>query len=215
MKYIESQFSNPHGLVGHLAGIIMAIENRSRNLWALSLLEIRPADQVLEIGFGPGWAVQQASRIAVNGLVAGLDRSRTMLTQAKFRNRIGIKSGRVDLRSGMVASIPFKDEQFDKVYAVNSFHEWGEVLPGLMEARRVLKPGGLLAIVEHPHGNLNDNRIQEIQNGLVTKISSAGFEVVQYTNRIQGRTAIATVGKIPEQNHYEKEILTNERKIPL
>ena len=200
MKYIESQFGNPRGLIGHLAGIIMAYENRSRNLWTLSLLEIGPADQVLEIGFGPGWAIQQASRMAVNGLVAGVDRSITMLAQAKFRNRIGIKSGRVDLRSGTAASIPFEDEQFDKVYAVNSFHEWGEVLPGLMEARRVLKPGGLLAIVEHPHGKLDAKRIQEIQNDLATQISSAGFDVEQYTNRIQGRTAIAIVGKKQKTN---------------
>ena len=195
MKYIESQFGNPRGLIGHLAGIIMAYENRSRNLWTLSLLGIGPADQVLEIGFGPGWAIQQASRMAVDGLVAGVDRSRTMLAQAKFRNRIGIKSGDVDLRSGTAASIPFEDEQFDKVYAVNSFHEWGEAMPGLMEARRVLKPGGLLAIVEHPHGKLDAKRIQEIQNELADQISSAGFDVVQYTNRIQGRTAIAIVGK--------------------
>jgi SAM-dependent methyltransferase len=108
-----------------------------------------------------------------------------MLAQASFRNRIGIKSGRVDLRSGTAASIPFEDEQFDKVYAVNSFHEWGEAMPGLMEARRVLKPGGLLAIVEHPHGKLDAKRIQEIQNELADQISSAGFDVVQYTKRIQ------------------------------
>jgi ubiquinone/menaquinone biosynthesis C-methylase UbiE len=195
MNYIESQFGNPRGLIGHLAGIIMAYENRSRNLWTLSLLEIGPADQVLEIGFGPGWAIHQASRMAVNGLVAGVDRSRTMLAQANFRNRSGIKSGRVDLRLGTAASIPFEDEEFDKAYAVNSFHEWGEALPGLMEARRVLKPGGLLAIVEHPHGKLDAKRMQEIQNDLATQISSAGFDVVQYTNRIQGRTAIAIVGK--------------------
>lgn len=195
MKYIESQFGNPRGLIGHLAGIIMAIENRQRNSWALSLLEIDSADQMLEIGFGPGWAVQQASMMAANGLVAGVDPSSTMLAQAKIRNRIGIKSGRVDLQLGTAASIPFEDEQFDKAYAVNSFHEWSEAMPGLMEARRVLKPGGLLAIVEHPHGKLDVKRIQEIRNELADKISSAGFDVVQYTNRIQGRTAFAIIGK--------------------
>jgi ubiquinone/menaquinone biosynthesis C-methylase UbiE len=200
MKYIESQFGNPRGLIGHLVGIIMAIENRQRNSWALSLLDIDPADQILEIGFGPGWAIQRASMMAVDGLVAGVEPSRTMLAQAKLRNRIGIRSELVDLRSGTAATIPFEGEQFDKVYAVNSFHEWGEAMPGLMEARRVLKPGGLLAIVEHPHGKLDAKRIQEIQYELTDKISSAGFDVMQYTNRIQGRTAIAIVGKKLEPN---------------
>jgi len=195
MEYIESQFGNPRGLIGHLVGIIMANENRLRNLWALSLLEIQPIDKVLEIGFGPGWAIQQASRIAVNGLIAGVDRSRTMLAQAKCRNRAGVKSGLVDLRFGTASSIPFEDEYFDKVYAVNSFHEWENPLSGLMEVRRVLKPGSLLVIVEHPHGKPDAPRVEEIKNKLANQIATAGFEIEQYINNIQGRKAIAVVGK--------------------
>ncbi len=80
MDHLESQFTNPHGLIGHLVGFIMAFENRERNRWALSLLNILPTDGLLEIGFGPGWAIQHASRIAVAGWVAGVDRSATMVS---------------------------------------------------------------------------------------------------------------------------------------
>jgi ubiquinone/menaquinone biosynthesis C-methylase UbiE len=69
-----------------------------------------------------------------------------------------------------------------------------------MEAWRVLKPGGMLAIVEHPHGKLDATKIQEIQDEMAAQISSAGFDVVQHTNTIQGRTAIAAVGKKQNPN---------------
>jgi len=79
MNYIESQFGNPRGIIGHLVGMIMAYENRRRNEWALSLLNIQPTDRILEIGYGPGWAIQQASRFTTQGLVAGVDSSETLL----------------------------------------------------------------------------------------------------------------------------------------
>lgn len=86
MRSFNSQFANPHGLLGRLAGTIMSFENRERNRWAISLLNLQQGDRVLEVGFGPGWAIQQMARIAVNGFVAGVDSSETMVQQAGRRN---------------------------------------------------------------------------------------------------------------------------------
>ena len=79
---ITSQFQNPRGFLGNLAGMIMAWENRERNTWVIELLDVQRADYILEIGFGPGWAIQQAARLATEGLVAGVDASKTMVRQA-------------------------------------------------------------------------------------------------------------------------------------
>ena len=195
MKQIESQFGNPRGMMGHLVGVIMARENRRRNLWALSLLDLHATDRVLEIGFGPGWAIQQVSRIVRGGLVAGVDRSTTMLKQAQTRNRAGIKAGHVVLRAGSAAKIPYESENFDKVYAVNSFHEWEDSSAGLAEASRVLKPGGLLLIIEHPHGNPDTKMIQKVQNEIVGQLSQIGFSCEPETRIIQGRVAIAVIAR--------------------
>jgi ubiquinone/menaquinone biosynthesis C-methylase UbiE len=48
--------------------------NRRRNRWVVSLLGIRPADQVLEIGFGPGLAIAELARAGA-GHVYGIDHS--------------------------------------------------------------------------------------------------------------------------------------------
>jgi ubiquinone/menaquinone biosynthesis C-methylase UbiE len=195
MNYIESQFGNPRGLIGHLVGFIMAYENRARNQWALSLLNVQPTDHILEIGYGPGWAIQQASRLASNGLVAGVDISKTMLQQAKLRNRQGINSGKVVLRYGSSVQIPFDDNSFDKVYAVNSFHEWNDPIRGLQDVKRVLKPAGLITIVEHPHGGATEDNINKVGEGLSVKLAEQGFKLIRVVfNSVNGNLAVGVKG---------------------
>jgi SAM-dependent methyltransferase len=82
---IVSQFGHPRGMAGHVAGWVMAHRpsNRRRNRWVVSLLDVRPADRVLEIGFGPGLAIAELSRrVGDSGHVYGIDHSEVMLRQA-------------------------------------------------------------------------------------------------------------------------------------
>jgi hypothetical protein len=57
----RSQFGNPHGLGGRIAGWIMATRpsNKERSAWAIDLLDPQPDDAVLEIGYGPGVAIER------------------------------------------------------------------------------------------------------------------------------------------------------------
>ena len=133
------------GLLGRWLTRRMARANAPLNEWTLTLLDLQPGDRVLEIGFGPGLAIQQAAQVA--GFVAGLDASAAMLRQARARNARAIREGRVELRLGDGArSMPYGDGSFDKLYAVQVFHFLSDPLPFLREARRVLKPGGQAAM---------------------------------------------------------------------
>ena len=75
----------PHGLGGHVAGWVMAhrSSNRRRNQWVVSLLDVQPADRVLEVGFGPGVAVAELSRRASRGMVMSVDHSEVMLARRR------------------------------------------------------------------------------------------------------------------------------------
>src|SRR5260370_27412232 len=77
IQRIVAQFKRPSGFWGPAVGWIMASRssNRRRNAWTVSLLNIESNDRILEIGFGPGIALQEISRIAVYGYVFGLDYS--------------------------------------------------------------------------------------------------------------------------------------------
>jgi SAM-dependent methyltransferase len=147
----RSQFAYPTGWLGSLVGIAMAIKSRERSLWVLSLLDLQPDDRVLEIGFGPGVDIQRASRVAV--FVAGIDHSAVMVRQARGRNRAAIRAGRVDVRQSSVADpVPFDDGAFTKAFAINSFQFWPDPDASIRELRRVLRPGGLLALALQPRG---------------------------------------------------------------
>jgi SAM-dependent methyltransferase len=106
----------------------------------------------LELGFGPGLAIRELSRIAAEGYVCGIDHSELMLRRAKRRNADGLRRGVVDLRLGSVDELPAFDALFDKILAVNAMMFWGEPIARLAELRRLLRPRGLIAMAYQPRG---------------------------------------------------------------
>jgi SAM-dependent methyltransferase len=148
------QFQRPHGFGGRAAGWVMAKRgsNRERNIWAVGLLDVQPHDRVLEIGFGPGIAIQEFARRATSGLVVGVDHSEVMVQQARKRNAAAVSAGRVDLRLGSAESLPAFDAPFDKILAVNSLMFWDDPVARLKELRDLLRSGGQIAIVYQPRG---------------------------------------------------------------
>ncbi len=151
---VRAQFRRPTGLWGIAAGLLMAhrTSNRRRNAWAVSLLDVRRDDRVLELGFGPGLAIRELSRIAAEGYVCGIDHSELMLRWARRRNADGLRRGVVDLRLGSVDELPAFDALFDKILAVNAMMFWREPVARLAELRRLLRPGGLIAVAYQPRG---------------------------------------------------------------
>ena len=105
---IRSQFRQPRGCAGWLAGWAMALRssNRQRNVWAVGLLGVEPTDRVLDIGFGPVIAIRELSRRATQDLVCGVDHAAVMVRQATRRNAAAGRAGRVAPRSPRAALEP-------------------------------------------------------------------------------------------------------------
>jgi SAM-dependent methyltransferase len=125
---VRAQFGRPQGVGGRAAGLLMAHRpsNRRRNAWVVSLLDARPGDRVLEIGFGPGLAIRELTRVAPDCYVCGIDHSELMLRQASRRNAEGIRRGVVDLRLGSADALPVFEAPFDKILAINTVLFWSE-----------------------------------------------------------------------------------------
>jgi ubiquinone/menaquinone biosynthesis C-methylase UbiE len=100
----------PAGVIGRLVGARMASQHRPETDWTISLLEIKPTDSILEIGFGNGRAIELMATQASNGYIAGIDLSHAMLHAAMHRNARAIKAGLVELKYGDVAALPFQDQ---------------------------------------------------------------------------------------------------------
>jgi SAM-dependent methyltransferase len=189
---LSRQFRRPTGALGWLAGQLMARKNAPMNRLAVELLDARPGDRILEIGFGPGTAIQMLASGAEIGLIAGVDHSSAMLRQASRRNRQSIRAGRAELHAGTASQLPFPDAHFTKAFAVNSFHHWSSQPDDLLEVRRVLRENGLLLLCLRmalpkkslfaPPG-MTDEQVRSAEQ----LVEQAGFRDVRTVRRNVGR----------------------------
>ena len=195
-RYLVSQFGQPRGIVGWLAGVAMAIKNRERNDWMVDLLDIRATDRVLEIGFGPGVTIARIAQLTRSGFVAGIDRSKLMVQQARGSNADLIALGRVDLRQGAGPVLPFRDLSFDKACASNVNFFWEDPHAHLIELKRVLRTGGMLAIALQPRWAKSEAEIQSVGEKLASQFSAAGFRDVTLESKpMRPVTALCMLGR--------------------
>ena len=147
-----AQFHRPTGPVGHVAGWIMGrrSSNVARNRWAAELLDIQPADRVVELGCGPGVALAALAGRAARGLVVGVDHSGVMISQARRRNRAAVRAGRVRLVHAPVEGLSCDEGPFDAALAVNTVGMWTDPAARLRELGEMLRPGGRIALVTQP-----------------------------------------------------------------
>ncbi len=143
---LAGQHGHPRGIIGYMLGEQMVRQHMAETNWTISLLNIQPEDRVLELGFGAGRALELVATQASNGHISGIDISQTMLDAASRRNARTIKAGRVSLRHGDLTTLPFPDNQFDKVFSIQTLYFWPDPRHALAEIFRVLKPGGTLVI---------------------------------------------------------------------
>ena len=112
---------------------------------------IKQGMRVLEVGCGSGAFVTFVARaVGKTGKVFALDIQPAMLRQLKAKltrpeNR-DIKN--IKLILGSAHELPFEDNFLDLAYMVTVLQEIPDKDKALREARRVLKPGGILAVTE-------------------------------------------------------------------
>ncbi|MEU0790567.1 class I SAM-dependent methyltransferase [Amycolatopsis sp. NPDC005961] len=170
------QFHRPHGVGGRIAGWVMAhrASNRRRNVWVVELLEVRPEDRVLEVGFGPGIALGELAARATRGHVYGVDHSAVMVERAAKRTRAA--AGRIELIHASVDRLPSFDEPLDAVLAVNSSGFWPDPPQRLRELRGLLRPGGRIALASQPRcPGANRDTTTRAAGELRELLTQAGF----------------------------------------
>jgi ubiquinone/menaquinone biosynthesis C-methylase UbiE len=175
MKILDAAFGHPRGLLGRLGGMIMARSTAERNAWTIRLLTIHLGDHILDVGCGPGALIHALAEHTPDGLVAGIDTSPVMLHQASRRNAQLIQQRRVQLQRASALALPFADATFDIAISANSVQLWPDQLAGVTEMRRVLKPGGQIAIILQPIWVKTSDEVKALGDNLQELLSSAGF----------------------------------------
>jgi len=177
-------FGKPEGLVGHFLGLVMSKSNRKLGEWTIDVLHLDDGVDVLEIGFGPGTTIELMTQKYPDAFIAGIDHSDVMVKQATRRNRKAVSEGRVEIREGSVAALPYEGESFDNVYAINSFQFWPDRLANLKEVKRVLKKGGNIAITLQPRWTKSDDEVRQVGKEVSDWLTDAGYQNIHISFKV-------------------------------
>lgn len=130
---------------------------------------VGPGDRILDIGSGPGAALQRAAEIGAE--VYGVDPSSSMVARAARR----VPDATV--LEASAENLPFPDRHFSHVWTISAFHHWAAPSVGIDEARRVLAPDGRLLIVERKlkQGKEGHGLDSTTANELSEQLSRHGF----------------------------------------
>jgi cyclopropane fatty-acyl-phospholipid synthase-like methyltransferase len=149
METMAKQFEKPKGLLGKLAGTIMYFENRKINKWSIKKLQIQKRDNILEVGYGPGYGIKTMMDHYPLITVDGIDLSKKMCDDATRRNQEWVQSGRLKLSVGDIVN--FKpDKRYNKVISVNNYPLWEQPILSLKHIHDLMVKGGKIVLTVQP-----------------------------------------------------------------
>lgn len=141
--------SAPQGDVythGHHASVVGQHARRTAERDARFLLPyLQPGMRLLDVGCGPGSITVGLARAVAPGEVVGIDVVEEVLVEARQRAAAdGVANVRFE--QGDVYGLPYEPESFAAAYAHQVLQHLTRPVDALREIRRVLEPGGLVAV---------------------------------------------------------------------
>jgi len=150
-----NQCQRPAGLLGRFVLWNMNSRHSKVTDWGLSQVSIEKHATVLDVGCGGGKTINKLAAMASEGKVYGIDHSADAVKMARRINKEIIESGRAEIHEGSVSHLPFADNIFDVITAVETHFWWPDLHSDMHEVFRVLKPGGLMFIVAEIYKGAN------------------------------------------------------------
>ena len=166
----------------------------------------RPSSlKILDVGCGTGANLEMLAQF---GESEGVDVSAEAL---EFCKKKGLK-----VHSGLAEELPFEDQSFDVVTALDVIEHLDDDIAGLKEMNRVLKNDGQTLIFVPAfmwlwgvQDDISNHRIRYTRKEIVARLQSAGFEIERATYAnitffmpiLLGRVLMKIIGIKPESEN--------------
>lgn len=155
------------------------VPGRSWAAWSRALGLLLPSLDVADLGCGEGYLTIETARWARH--VTAIDQSSDVLARAKALARRR-KVTNITWKRGSIERVPLKDGAVDLALLSQALHHAGDPARALTDARRILKPGGRLLVLDlREHGEswvrdaFGDRALGFKDETLARLIADAGF----------------------------------------
>ena len=181
---------HPRGWLGRIVLWLMNRRHSRLTDWGFQHIPISEQDIILDVGCGGGRTITKLAYAASKGKVHGIDYAKQSVAVARNVNRELIGLGRAEIQQASVDALPFEDNMFHLVTAVETHFWWTDIDAGMREVFRVLKPGGrMLIIAEIYNGGKHARYFSRISKWTTMKLldidqhraifANAGFTDIQ------------------------------------
>jgi ubiquinone/menaquinone biosynthesis C-methylase UbiE len=175
------------GVTGLVSGLGMLVLGRGLARLAVELSAVSDADNVVDIGCGPGGAVRAAAQRGAR--VVGVDPAPVMLRLAAAVTR---DRSKITWSQGGAEALPVPDGWATVVWSLRTVHHWKDVAAGIAEVHRALVPSGRLLVIERgvrpgATGLASHGWTEQQAESFAAQCRAAGFDGVRIDQHPYGR----------------------------
>jgi len=186
-EFLIKQSQKPSGLIGRVITKIWSFYFKKLSLWAIKQTTISDNYRILEIGYGGGGTIKNLLALNKNLEIQGIDISKESYRTAQRVHSDSIRKGSVQLKIGNVENMPYQNNYFDRIFAIQTHIFWKDIKKSFQEVYRVLSSNSTLIIAsekEKIHYHMTDYRTSHEFSQLLTSIGFSKIEEKQNRNWI-------------------------------
>lgn len=186
-EFLIKQSQKPSGLIGRVITKIWSFYFKKLSLWAIKQTTISDNYRILEIGYGGGSTIKNLLALNKNLEIHGIDISKESYRTAQRVHSDSIRKGSVQLKIGNVENMPYQNNYFDRIFAIQTHIFWKDIKKSFQEVYRVLSSNSTLIIAsekEKIHYHMTDYRTSHEISQLLTSIGFSKIEEKQNRNWI-------------------------------
>ena len=186
-EFLIKQSQKPSGLIGRVITKIWSFYFKKLSLWAIKQTTISDNYRILEIGYGGGSTIKSLLALNKNLEIHGIDISKESYRTAQRVHSDSIRKGSVQLKIGNVENMPYQNNYFDRIFAIQTNIFWKDIKKSFQEVYRVMSSNSTLIIAsekEKIHYHMTDYRTSHEFSQLLTSIGFSKIEEKQNRNWI-------------------------------